>query len=465
MDINQSYYFTNIYIIASVAALSGFLFGFDTGVIAGALVFINKTFTVTLLKQQLIVSSCILGAFFGALTSGKLADYYGRRFMLTQSALIFILGTLISVIAVNIEQIILGRFLLGIAIGISSYTAPLYVSELSPKSIRGKLITINILAITAGEVIAHYVNYIFIPYESWRLMFFVGLIPALMLFLFIILLPESPSFFIIKNQPGTAEKIIKDIASNNSLDIQTNSILNNTTISQETQNTKALSNLKELFNQKYLGILSIGILLGVMQQAVGINTIMYYGPLLFAEAGFKLIDNQILATMTLAIVNFIFTLFTMLLIDYLGRRKLLITGLLTASISLFISSSLLKIIPEQDAALLVFIALVFFVIGYAISLGAIFWIIISEIFPLHIRSQAMSLITAIQWLANFIVATTFLSLINSIGLDNTFLIYSILALSSAYCCYKHIPETKNIELEIIEKNLNNNIPIRYIGAS
>lgn len=445
------------YLVAIIGAMGGLLFGYDTGVISGALIFISKTFAVNTITQEIIVSSVILGALIGAISSGRLADQLGRRTMLMAAASAFIIGTLIATFATTINMLILGRFIIGIAIGISSYTTPLFICEMAPTNYRGALVLLNAITITGGEAIAFLVDYALAPISDWRLMFATGLIPAIALFIGMLLLPETPRWLVLKGWIQKARDTLIQIRYNQNVEQELHDI-------QQSFSLKN-NNWRHLFSKKVRPVLIIAIALGIFQQFFGINTIMYYGPTIFNAAGFHGASSQILATLGMGVVNTIMSVVCVLIIDRIGRRKLLLIGSGIAAISLMVVGIAFRHSNQSlFAQWTTLIAMVVYIMGYCISVGSLFWLMISEIFPLSIRGLGMSLATAIQWGANFIVSMTFLSIVHSIGPSDTFWLYGSMCVLCLLFCYLFVPETKGVPLEMIEKNLEAaDKPSRQLG--
>lgn len=444
---------------AAVAALGGFLFGYDTGIISGALVFIRETYPVSTFTQEIIVSSVVLGALAGALCSGRLADVFGSRHMLIWMALTFIAGTLISALATSVPLLILGRLIIGAAIGITSYISPLFISEMAPASKRGSLVLLNGIMITSGETIAFMVDYALVPTHSWRLMFLTGLIPAILLFFGMLMLPPSPRWLALKGQIDQARGILRRIRRPEHAEAELHDIIQSHAHAEARQAGRG-----KLFSRFMLPVLIIGLGLGILQQFVGINTVMYYGPTIFQAAGFKSESGQLLATSGMGLVNTLMSIAAVLLVDIFGRRRLLLGGLIMASVSLAIVGYTFSY-HGQSASLawLTFIFMMIYIAGYSLSLGSLFWLVISEIYPLNIRGKAMSFVTAVQWGANFLVALTFLSILGSIGPVLTFWLYGLMCVISYVFCYYLVPETTGVTLEDIEKNLRLGKRARELG--
>ena len=442
-------------LIATIAALSGILFGYDTGVVSGAILFIKNDFQLSSLANGIIVSSVLFGALLGAMISGKLVDQLGRKYLLIIDAIIFLLGTLFSSLAYSISLLIAGRISVGIAIGIASYVAPLYISEIAPTKHRGALVSLNQLAVTIGILLSYLVDYYFAIHGGWRYMFLAGTIPAVGLLIGMIFLPESPRFIYGKGKIEQAFLILQQIHGKNSLhelnDIQKNS-------------TQQAGSWKMLFDPFIRKALVIGVGLAVIQQITGINTIIYYAPTIFNMAGYIGPTNAILATSGVGLVFVLSTIVALPLLDTLGRRPLLLVGLLGMTISLSILSFAFSgLYSPSFLKWATLTSMLAYIACFGFSLGPIMWLMIAEIYPLKVRGLGCSLATAVNWGSNMLVALTFLSLIDYVGASHTFLIYSLLSLACLIFIYFFIPETKSVSLEQIEANLRSGEKYRHLG--
>ena len=444
-------------LVSAIAALAGLLFGFDTGIISGALLFIQKTFTLTAGLKEIIVSSVLIGAMIGSLGSGYLTDKYGRRGLMLIIALMFITGTLIAALAINIGMIIVGRIFIGIAIGIGSYTAPLYIAEAAPAEWRGGLVSLQSIAITIGIMSSYFINYAFINTEaSWRLMFAIGIIPAVLLGIGMIFLPESPRWLVKEGRSEEARKILVKLRDKQNVDHEIHSIENSLQIRH--------AKLSDLFAPWIRNVLFLGIFLSFLQQVTGINAIIYYAPTIFQMAGFHDASSSILATLGIGVVNVLSTVFAIFYLDKLGRRPLLFYGLIGMGLSLFCLSMTFHL-PDKFLFTLVRRCYTFiYVICFAFSLGALLWFMVSEIFPLELRGAAMGIAVFSCWFANFLVSSTFLTLVNALGTANTFLVYTIMCIAGLAISYYIVPETKGVSLEKIEENIRRGLPLNQIGA-
>lgn len=444
-----------IQLVCAIAALAGLLFGFDTGIISGALLFIEQGFPLTTFMKELIVSSVLLGAMIGSLSSGHLTDYYGRRKIILVISAMFIIGTLVAALASSVNAILFGRLCIGIAIGIGSYTAPLYIAEVAPQKWRGGLVSLNQLAIAIGIMCSYLINYLFTHIDgSWRVMFAFGLIPAILLAIGMIFLPESPRWLAQQKRFNEAKNTLQYLRQNKNVDKEFTEIKNSLNLRE--------AKLTEIFAPWIRPVLFLGIMLGFFQQATGINAIIYYAPTIFQMAGFQNASTSILATLGIGIVNVIATIFAVYYLDKLGRRLLLLSGLIGMGISLII----LSLAFQWDTHYLRLIALgstFSYVICFAFGLGAMLWLLVSEIFPLEVRGAAMGVAVFSCWLWNFAVSCTFLTLVNTLGVANTFLLYAAMCGIGWIFCYYKVPETKDISLEKIEENIRRGVSVREIG--
>ncbi len=446
-----------VYSVSAIAALAGLLFGFDTGIISGALLFIEKDFVISTEMKEAIVSSVLLGAMFASLFSGRLTDRFGRRRVMIVISALFVVGTLIASFTTSVSGILIGRLFIGLAIGIGSYTAPLYIAEIAPFERRGGLVSLNQLAITLGILSSYLINYSFTNIDgSWRWMFGIGLIPAILLSIGMIFLPESPRWLITQNKKEDAINILKRLRHQGDVSHEVTEIENSLQVKN--------AGFREIFAPWIRPVLFLGIALGFIQQVTGINTIIYYAPTIFQLAGFADASSSILATVGIGIVNVLATIFAIMYLDKLGRRPLLLVGL----VGMFITLGGLSFTFHYGANMgeLRWIALTcvfLYIISFAISLGAILWLVVSEVFPLEVRATAMGVAVFSCWLWNLAVSATFLTLLNAIGPSQTFLFYAVMCIFSYIFCYYKMPETRGITLEQIEVNIRKRLPLRWIG--
>ncbi|RAP38018.1 MFS transporter [Legionella quinlivanii] len=443
-------------LVAIIAGLGGFLFGFDSSVIADVQDQIIRQLSLNSWEWSLVVSFSLLGSVAGIPLSGYLSDQISRKTLLKTVAIGFILGTACCALANTLNYLLLGRFIIGVCIGIASYIAPLFIAEISPPKNRGALVLINGLALTFGQAVAYLIGYLLhdSAASSWRLILWTGIIPALLLFIGMLFVPHSPRWLVKKQGLEKAVIALKKIRPEGAdLSSEIAEIKNN---SSPLKQSKTL-----LLSKPFLSVLAVGTLLGVFQQFSGINALMYYGPMIFQSAGFLSIQTAILATFVIGVVNFIFTAFTLCFVDRFGRRFLLLNGMMLASLSLFaISLCFNRISPA--IILLLFCT---YVMGYCVSVGSLFWVLISEIFPQATRGFAMSIATVIQWLANFLVSVSFLAFFTNTGPSLTFSLYGGFCLLAFFFIYYFIPETSGVSLEKIEDNLLKGHKIRDLGQN
>lgn len=446
-----------IYIIAFVAALAGLLFGYDTGVISGAILFIKDQFNLSSALVERVVSSVLLGAVIGAAFSGSIADKLGRRRTIVITALLFSLGAIGSAFAPNIPVLIVCRFVIGLAIGVASYVAPLYISEISPADVRGALVSLNQLMITFGIVVSYLVDYALTSgQQEWRWMLGLGMIPAVILLIGMIFLPESPRWLVAGGFIDRARQVLMRTNTEKNADIEIENI-SKTIVKKE-------CSWREVFQPWVRPALLVGIILAFLQQATGINTIIYYAPTIFEFAGFGSHRVAILATVGVGVVNVLMTIVAIWLLDKLGRKPLLYIGMAGMALSLAVLG-IAFYLPSMSG-LLKWIAVgsvLFYIASFAISLGPIFWLMIAEIYPLKIRGRAMSLATVANWGFNMLVAATFLTLTEKLGKAGTFWLFALVAIIGIIYCYFFVPETKGYTLEEIEEHLHSGRSLRKLG--
>ncbi|WP_306054311.1 sugar porter family MFS transporter [Natronococcus wangiae] len=443
-----------IYVVAALAALNGLLFGFDTGVISGAMLYIRETFELATILgysmspsyvEGVIVSGAMIGAIIGAALGGRLADRLGRRRLILVGAVIFFVGSLIMAIAPTVEVLIVGRIVDGIGVGFASVVGPLYISEISPPKIRGSLVSLNQLTITSGILIAYLVNYAFSSGGEWRWMLGLGMIPAAVLFAGMLFMPESPRWLYEQGREADAREVLSRTRAESQVAAELREI-------KETIRTES-GTLRDLLQPWVRPMLIVGIGLAVFQQVTGINTVMYYAPTILESTGFE--DTaSILATVGIGVVNVVMTVVAVLLIDRTGRRPLLLTGLGGMTVMLAVLGAVFYL-PGLSGGLgwLATGSLMLYVAFFAIGLGPVFWLLIAEIYPMEVRGTAMGTVTVLNWAANLLVSLTFLRLVEVFGQSGTFWLYGALTLLALVFCYQLVPETKGRSLEEIEADL------------
>jgi sugar porter (SP) family MFS transporter len=436
--------------VSVIAAIGGLLFGYDTGVISGALLFIKTDLHASTFEQQAIVAVLLLGAMVGALVSGYLADRISRKWTKVISGTIYALAALGCAFSVSAGMLIGFRFLLGLSVGTASFVAPLYISEVAPPRVRGGLVSFNQLAITSGILLAYIVDFAFKGFaDQWRWMLGVAAIPGAVLAIGMLTVPRTPRWLVMNGDEDRAREVLEELREGDE-DADVEGELREI---QEANERERGSHTKDLLTSRLRPLLWVGIVLAIAQQFVGVNTVIYYAPTILSDTGLG--SSAALAqTVVVGVTNVVFTIVAVLLLDRLGRRALLLTGtagLLVALLVLgvYFSSSTL----QADAGWLALGGLVLFIAAFAIGLGPVFWLMISEIFPVGVRSKAMAVCTIFNWGANFLVAQTFLSLSNAITRQGVFFLYAGLAVLSLVFFAVRVPETKGRPLEEIQEDL------------
>ncbi len=434
-----------VYVAAGVAALGGLLFGYDTGVISGAELFLKEQFTLSTFALEVIVSGVLAGAAVGALVGGRLADVFGRRRLLIATAIIFAAGAIVCAEAVAPWMLIVGRIVVGLGIGLSSGTVPVYISEVSPPESRGWTVSLFQLAITVGILLAYVVDYAFSRVQGWRWMFGLAVVPAAIFAVGMFLLPESPRWLARRGQMANARTVLARIRGTADVDEEMRAI--EVTLSDAGEH----GTLSDLFAASVRPALVVGIGLAVLQQVTGINTVIYYAPIIMQSAGISSASGAILATAGIGLVNVFMTVVSMWLIDRVGRRPLLLVGTAGMAITLGVLGMAFQGSTRSTASTWLAVASVMaYVASFAISLGPIFWLLIAEIYPLKIRSSAEGLAATFNWGSNLVVSLTFLTLLQVMGASRTFWLYGLLAVASWIFCFYLVPETKGRTLEEIE---------------
>ena len=437
-----------LYVVAIVASLGGLLSGFDTGVISGALLFINQTWDLSDYTQGFLVSSVLIGAVIGAGTNGILADMFGRKKIIIATAVIFIIGSILCALAPNIYVLILSRILVGLAVGIVNFIVPLYLSEVAPKQMRGTLVSLYQWAITAGILFSYVINGAFASaVYNWRWMLFAGVAPGIVLLVGMSFLGDTPRWLVSKNRDEEAKKIYRKIEPSENADVAVAEI-------KETLKTEGGSDKKIRFKKWMIMPFVVGIGIMFAQICTGINTIIYYAPTIFKIAGFDSNANAIYATAGIGLINFLMTIIAIFFSDKLGRKPLLYVGLTGVMLSLLGLGCAFHFASILGASLkwVAVGSLAFYIICFAFSLGPVGWIIVSEVFPLKIRGLAMSLCTVANFAFNFFVVGSFPVLINRVGGAYTFWMFAFVSLLCIIFVYFFVPETKGISLEQIESN-------------
>ena len=435
-----------LFLLATVAAIGGFLFGYDTGVISGALLYIKGDLHASSFEQEAIVGALLLGAVCGAIGSGYLANKIGRRRTKIMSGCIYTIAALACAFSQSANELIAARFVLGFSVGTASFVSPMYIAELAPKRIRGGLVSFNQLMVVLGILAAYIVNFSLTSVSNnWRWMLGLGAIPGIALAVGMLLMPESPRWLAEKGRDDEAKEALQRARRSDDVDEELDEIH---------EVSKQRSKLSDVFGAAVRPMLVVGMGLAIFQQIVGINTVIYYAPTILSFTG-KSAAGAIGQTVFIGVTNLVFTIIAILLLDKLGRRVFLLVGTAGLTVGLvllglfFHSTSI-----QQNYSWLALGALILYIASFAMGLGPVFWLMISEIFPLNLREPAMSACTVANWSFNFLVSFTFLTLTTSIGKDWTFWLYAIIGVAAFMFFLVKVPETKGKTLEQIEQELS-----------
>ena len=436
-------------LIVAIAALGGLLFGYDTGVISGALLFIRDVFHLSATMQGVVAGIALLGATIGAACAGVLSDRLGRRLVILVTALIFVAGSAVSALAGGLAALLAGRVLVGLAIGVSSMLTPLYLAEVAPAERRGAMVSLNQFLITLGILVSYFVGYLLAPVaEGWRWMLAAGVVPGAILFVGMLLLPESPRWLAGHGRGPEAEAVLRRLRGARDYREELAALR-----SDLKRDDGRRAGWADLLAPAMRRPLVVGIGLAMFQQITGINTVIYFAPTIFQSAGLPSASVSILATAGVGAVNVAMTLVAMWLIDRAGRRILLLVGLLGMAATLCVLGGAFFFGAGGGGAALTVAALAAYVGCFAIGLGPVFWLLISEIFPLALRGRAMSLATVANWGFNLLVTLTFLDLAKLFGQSGVFLLYAALTAAAFVFVLRLVPETKGRSLEQIEADL------------
>ena len=442
----------NFYVIAAVSAMGGLLFGYDTGVISGALLFIRQVMSLSATMQGVVVAIALAGAAIGAAAAGYLSDRAGRRPLILGAGLLFVAGAVISALAQDVASLLIGRFLIGLAIGVASMLTPLYLAEISPARDRGAIVSLNQLCITIGILVSYLVGFALAGGSGgWRWMLAVGALPGIILSLGMLVLPESPRWLAGHGRMADAEVILRRLRGTAEVSDELSTLRRD--LSRE---RGGLASASELLSPRLRRPLTIGIGLAMFQQITGINTVIYFAPTIFQSAGLSSAATAILATAGVGAVNVIMTIVSIRLIDRVGRRQLLFWSLGGMAVTLFVLCAVFYTGASGQFAWVAVASVAAFVGFFAIGLGPVFWLLIAEIFPLALRGRAMSLATVANWLFNLVVSATFLNLVGAVGSAGAFLAYAGLSLVALVFVAVMVPETKGRSLEQLEDSLAEN---------
>jgi SP family galactose:H+ symporter-like MFS transporter len=413
-----------------VAASGGLLFGYHTVILAGILDHVKSEFKLSDLDQGFLVSVVLLGGLVGALFAGSAADRWGRKKILVLTAALFCIGTLIQATSYTYLMLFCGRFLTGIAVGISSVVSPVYLAEVAPPHRRGSFVSTYQLLVAGGILLAYAIDFVFEQHSDWRLVFYIGFIPSFLQLMCLFFIPETPGWLLSQMKTTTAIDSLKHLREDKDW---VGHLGEMEQVADPQKKMKLEPHLKRL--------LVIGLLLSIFQQITGVNTVFYYAPKIFAK---EATASPLLVTLVIGVAGFLSTILSIIFLDRLGRRVFLLAG-----VSAMLFGQILLIFSVYSP-LLGIIGALSYVVGFAIGLGPILWVLLSEIYPLHIRGRAMGIALFANWLFNYLISLTFLLLLNKLGFSGTFGLYSIFSILCLLFVYFFIPETKGKSLEEIE---------------
>ena len=444
-------------LIAGLAALAGLMFGLDIGVISGALSFIGKEFQVNDATQEFIVSSMMFGAALGAILAGYLSSSFGRKRSLILSAVLFVASSLLCAGAWSVSVLLIARVVLGVAIGLATFTAPLYISEIADGQRRGSMISTYQLMITVGILVA-FVSDALLSYSgAWRWMLGLVAVPGLLFLFGVFFLPDSPRWLMMRGRRDEALQVLTELRLDQGVARRE--------VAEIEEQLKQKQHGWSLFtgNANFRRSVLLGVLLQVMQQFTGMNVVMYYAPRIFKLAGFG--DSaQMWGTAIVGVVNVLATFIAIGLVDRWGRRPMLTAGFLVMALGMGVLGTLVYAgIDSETQRILAIAVLLCFITGFAFSAGPLIWVLCSEVQPLRGRDFGIACSTFTNWAANFVVGATFLTLLNTMGNAQTFWLYGALNALFIVVTLALVPETKGVSLESIERKLMGGKRLREIG--
>ncbi|MFM9372743.1 sugar porter family MFS transporter [Streptomyces sp. Da 82-17] len=432
---------------SGVAALGGFLFGYDTGIISSALLFIAPEFGLSDGMQQVTVASLLLGAIVGVLGAGAVTDAAGRRRTLLVGAAVFAVGAVASALAPGVEVLIVARVLLGLAIGTASLTVPAYIAEIAPARSRGRLVSLNQLMITVGIFVSYLVGYLFDDGEGWRWMLGLGLLPALAMFAGVLRLAESPRWLLDRGRRDEARAALLRTRTPEAADAELAEI-------EALSAAETRTSYRDLLRPAMRPAVILGVVVAATNQLVGVNAVIYYAPTMLKQAGFGS-SAAILSSLGIGLVNMCLTFVALLLVDRVGRRPLLLGGTSVVVLALVLLGALYLMGDDGrpvSGGLLV-AGLCLYIAAFAPSLGLAIWLINSEIFPTAVRGKASSFGNVTHWGLDFAISLTVLTTINALTPTGLFWIYGLFGLLGVVYLHRKLPETKGRSLEDISASL------------
>ena len=428
-------------IFSTAAALGGLLFGFDTGVISGAIHFIKIEFNLNAYQEGFAVSNLMVACVIGALLAGPIADWTGRKKVLILCAVLFTVSAILSALPRSFTELVIARFIGGMGVGMASVVSPMYIAEISPAKIRGRLVALNQLAIVVGILLSYLSNWLLVDtgINNWRYMLVAEILPAITFLVGLFFIPESPRWLTKEGLEKEALDVLNVVAGAANADHEL----------QEVKKSLAekRTSLKELLHPSLRRVLIVGILFSLFAHITGIDTIIYYGPIIFLESGFKT-DSALLASVMIGITNLIFTFVGMAMVDKAGRKFLLLVGLAGMGISMTLVGLCMQ--SDMISAKWTLLWIMTYIASFAMSIGVVIWVYLSEIYPTRVRGQALSVATMVLWLGNVILTQLFPVMMERFG-GGTFYIFSFICLLAFIFTWTMVKETKGVSLEEIEE--------------
>ena len=428
-------------IFSTAAALGGLLFGFDTGVISGAIHFIKIEFNLNAYQEGFAVSNLMIACVIGALLAGPIADWTGRKKVLILCAVLFTVSAILSALPRSFTELVIARFIGGMGVGMASVVSPMYIAEISPAKIRGRLVALNQLAIVVGILLSYLSNWLLVDtgINNWRYMLVAEILPAITFLVGLFFIPESPRWLTKEGLEKEALDVLNVVAGAANADHEL----------QEVKKSLAekKTSLKELLHPSLRRVLIVGILFSLFAHITGIDTIIYYGPIIFLESGFKT-DSALLASVMIGITNLIFTFVGMAMVDKAGRRFLLLVGIAGMGISMTLVGLCMQ--SDMISAKWTLLWIMTYIASFAMSIGVVIWVYLSEIYPTRVRGQALSVATMVLWLGNVILTQLFPVMMERFG-GGTFYIFSFICLLAFIFTWTMVKETKGVSLEEIEE--------------
>ncbi|MGW7799060.1 glucose transporter GlcP [Staphylococcus xylosus] len=431
-------------LIFFLGALGGLLYGYDMGVISGALLFIRDDIPLNSFTEGLVVSSMLVGAIFGSGASGPMSDRLGRRRVVFIIAIIYIIGALILAFAPSMPILVLGRLIIGLAVGGSTAIVPVYLSEMAPTEQRGSLSSLNQLMITIGILSSYLINYAFTPIEGWRWMLGLAIVPSVILLIGVAFMPESPRWLLEHRSEKAARDVMKLTFKDSEIDKEIADMKEINSISESTWNVLKSPWLRPT--------LIIGSIFALLQQIIGINAIIYYAPTIFNKAGLGN-ATSILGTVGIGTVNVLITIVAIMIIDKIDRKRLLVIGNIGMVASLLIMAVLIWTIGIQSSAWIIVACLTLFIIFFGFTWGPVLWVMLPELFPMRARGAATGFSALVLSIGSLLVAQFFPILTDILSVEQVFLIFAAIGICALIFVIKYLPETRGRSLEEIEADL------------